>query len=214
MGADRWCIARTSPAQTLRLAATLADAGVVAWTPRRTVKRAAPGARRRYVTGQRRIMIEVEQPILPGIVFVRGDFLDDLVAIAALTFGPHPAFTILQLGPRAAAVRDHQLQGLRVAQDDADQAIAAEREAETRAAARLERAERFRTERARLKALKRERKDLPPATLVTVAEMPALQGMEGAVVSSDGKSAIVNFGGAVNWHIEAWRLMPVAAMAA
>jgi hypothetical protein len=101
-----------------------------------------------------------------------------------------------------------------VAQDDADQAIAAEREAETRAVARLERAERFRTERARLKALKRERKDLPPATLVTVAEMPALDGMEGAVVSSDGKSAIVNFGGAVNWHIEAWRLMPVAALAA
>lgn len=214
MSADRWCIARTSSAQTLRLAATLADAGVVAWTPRRTVKRAAPGARRRYVTGQRRVLIEVTQPIIPGIVFVRGDFLDDLVAIAALTFGLYPAFTILQFGPRAATVRDRQLQGLRSAQDDADQAIAAEREAETRAAARLERAERFRTERARLKALKRERKDLPPATKVTVAEMPALDGMEGAVVSSDGKSAIVNFGGAVDWHIEAWRLMPVAAMAA
>lgn len=214
MGADRWCIARTSAAQTLRLAETLAAAGVVAWTPRRTVKRPAPGARRRYVTGQRRVMIEVTHPIMPGIVFVRGDFLDDLVAIAALTFGPHPAFSILQLGPRAAAVRDHQLQGLRSAEADADAAIAVEREAETREAARLERAERFRTERARLKALRRERKHLPPAMAVTVAHMPALEGLEGRIVSSDGTKAVVNFGGAVDWVIEAWRLMPVTAVAA
>ena len=213
MDSDRWCIARTSAGQTLRLAETLAAAGMTVWTPRRTVKRPAPGSRRRYVTGQRRIMVEATYPILPGFVFVRGDQLVDLVGIAALAFGPHPAFAILQLGPRAATVRDHQIKGLREAEAEAEAAIAAEREAETREEARRERAERFRTERARVKALRRVRKDLEPESEVSVAEMPALEGITGTIISSNGKSAFVNFGGAIRWHIEAWRLMPLSEAA-
>lgn len=208
----RWCILRTSAGQTLPLADSLARAGIAAWTPRQTIKRAAPTSRRAYIMGQRPAPNEVTVPILPGFVFAGQDDVDELLAIGnahRLGYGSaHPRFTMLQVGDRVPFVGDRHVAGLRQAEVEAAAAIAVVREAETREAARRARAERLGSERARQRALRRIRKDLAPATPVTIDQAPALVGKVGEVVSCDGTTAIVNFGGPFSWTIEAWRLLP------
>jgi hypothetical protein len=203
-----WCILRTGSAATLRLAATLTEAGIEAWTPRRTVKRDAPGKRRRLAMGQRRLLIEVELAILPGFVFARADRLLDIIRAGALTYGPHPRFTLLQVGDRVPVVGEAQVAGLRQAEDDAVAAIEGERQAEQRADERRARAERLGTERARRKALRQERRQFDQGEQVTVDDMPALSGMVGTVIEGRGTSARIHFGGALTMEVEAWRVRP------
>ncbi len=207
--AGDWCILTTSSGRTLPLARSLADAGFEVWTPARTVKRPAPGNRRRYVLGQRRIMVEVTLPILPGFVFARLSDLDDLYRASSLPYGPHPAFSIMSLAGRVPAVGDRQVAGLRGAEAEALASIVAEREAETRMEARRLRAEMLTTERARRKALRQERKDLVQGEQVTVEDVPMMAGMIGTVVRGRGTSAVIHFGGSLTMEVEAWRVHPV-----
>lgn len=207
-GGDRWCILRTAGPRTLQLMKALTGAGFEAWTPSRTVKRDAPGKRRRIVMGQTRLMVEVTMPILPGFVFARASRLNDLFRLSETIDSPLPRFRVFTHAGRAPEIRDADVTGLRVAEADALAAITAKREAEGRAAARRERAERLGTERARRRALRQETKTLASGDDVTVADMPALAGLIGRVVEGRGTSAVIHFGGSLIMTVEAWRVQP------
>ncbi|MDR6789559.1 hypothetical protein J2Y58_002932 [Sphingomonas sp. BE138] len=204
----RWCILQTTAAKTLPLMAALRGEGIDAWTPSRTVKRDAPGNRRRLALGQRKVMVEVTVPILPCWVFAPERDMDDLWRLADQPEGRHPRFSVFTGARGAALVRDTAVAGLRQAEADALAAITAERAAETRAAAQRARAERLGTLRARRAALRRETKALAGGQEVTVDGMPALDGLVGKVVEGRGTSAVIHFGGALTMTIEAWRVRP------
>jgi hypothetical protein len=204
----RWCILWTRAAQTLRLADTLTEAGIAAWTPRRIIKRDAPGHRRRLALGQRRVTIEVALPIVPGLVFASGDRIDDLFRILDDPLSEHPAFRVFHIADRVPLVGEASVRGLRAAEAEASAAITGEREAETRKAANEERIKRLGTERARRKALRQESRALEPDTDVTIHDMPALAGVVGKVVEGQGTSAVIHFGGSLTMTVEAWRVRP------
>lgn len=206
---SRWCILRTSGGRTLALADTLIAAGIEAWTPRRTIKRPAPGNRRRYVMGQRRVMIEVSLPIIPGFVFARADMLDDIIRASAMPYGPHPSFSLLMVGDRVPLVGERQVAGLRTAEELATAAIVSEREEETRDQERRARAARLGTERAQRKALRQERKAFRTGDKVIVEDMAALVGVIGTIVEGRGTSAVIHFGGSLTMEVEAWRVRAV-----
>lgn len=220
MHANRWCILRTSGGRTLKLADSLIEAGFEAWTPRRTFKR--PKVGRCTLIDGRKPTIEMEAPILPTFVFARASHLFNLEALASDPASPHPAFSIFRYSDfreanRIPLVSDSEVRGLQDAERAATEAIEAQRDAETR-----EEAERFRiaamnTERARIRALKMaererlkmlrsERRDFSDGEGVVVDDVPAMSGMGGVVQSSDGRFAIVNFGGSLTMKIEAWQL--------
>lgn len=205
---SRWCILRTSSGRTLALVDTLVAEGIRAWSPRRTIKRPAPGQRRRLVMGQRRVMTEVDLPIIPGFVFADADALDDIIRASSLPYGPHPSFSLLHIGERVPLISERQVAGLRTAEDEAYAAITAEREAETRDQERRVRAERLGSERARHKALRQERKVFTAGDAVTVDDMVALSGVVGTIVEGRGTSAIIHFGGSLTMEVEAWRVHP------
>lgn len=207
---DYWCILRTSGGRTGALAKSLAGAGFDVWSPMRTIKRPAPGQRRALVLGTRRRMIEVEVPILPGFVFARARHLNPLAHLAADPAHQHPPFSIFRFAGRAPLVHDRSVSGLRDAEALAETMAQAERDAESREAARRVRAEHLRTERARRKALRSERKDFAEQADVVVAEMPALAGVVGKVVRSKGAAVTIDFGGALIMKVEAWRVFPAA----
>ena len=206
--AGTWCILRTSAGRTVPLAKSLAGAGFEVWTPVRTVRRPAPGQRRRLVMGQTRKKISVDLPILPGFVFGRAAQLDDLVRAAAVEPSPHPGFSIFHRAGRVPLVREASIAGLRHAEDQAWSEHHAALADEAREAARLARAEQLRTAKERRKALRKEVKDLHLGTEVTVSDMPAFDGLIGRIVEGHGASALVDFGGMFPVEIEAWQLVP------
>jgi hypothetical protein len=206
---DGWCILRTSGQKTLPLVRSLRSAGFDVWTPVRTLKRPAPGHRRRLHLGLRKVMVEVDTAIVPSIVFARAHHLDDLARAAADPFSQHPAFSIFHWGSRVPLIDDSQIAGLRAAEDEATAAINVERDAESKKAAREERASRLGSERARRKALRQERKTFEPGVDVTIDDMPALAGMVGQVVRGQGASAQIRFGGVLTMTVEAWRVRPI-----
>ena len=209
---DRWAILQTSSARTLPLATSLAEADMRVWTPRRTIWRPAPGQRRRLALGLRRDMVEVDVPIMPGFVFADADYLDDLVRVALSPATCHPAFSIFQCAGRAPLVGDASIAGLRSA--EADAAIVAEnyRDSQSRDSERRARAEQMRTDRARRKALRSQRKDFAVGERVAVIDMPAMAGMIGTVVKSNGATAMVSFGAWLTMNVEAWRVIPSALL--
>lgn len=207
-GGDGWCILCTSAGRTLPLVAALETAGIAAWSPRRTVKRPAPRMARRYVMGQRRPMIEVTLPILPGFVFARADQLSAIAAASLAPCGPLAGFSILQVGQRVPIVAERAIAGLRMAEAEAVAAIDAAREAESREVARRARAEMLSSERARRKALRQETKALARGDAVEVDDMPALAGMVGTVIEGRGTSARIHFGGFLTVTVEAWQVRP------
>ncbi len=208
----QWIVLRTASTQTVPLVRSLQSAGFEAWSPVKTIMRPIPGQRRAAYMGTRRKMREVETAILPGFVFADARSLVDVAAIALEPFNQHPGFTILHTAGRAPIIAERSLHGLREAERIAAEIAAENRDAQSRQEARKLRAERMRTERARRKALRSERRDFKIGDAVTVLNMPAMQGMVGSVVKSTGKAAIVSFGGAVEFEVEAWQLVPNALM--
>lgn len=207
---DRWCILRVSGAQTLALSRSLNAAGIEAWTPTRTLKRAAPGQRRRLAMGQRRVMVEVDAPVLSTFVFARAEHITALLHATSDPASAHPAFSVFHHAGIVQVVRDNQLAGLRKQEIEDALAIQRLRDADSYEARRRERAASLRTEQARRKALRAERRDFVTGTHVEMVEMPALAGLRGLVVGSDGTSATICFGGKLTMKIEAWRLTPTA----
>ena len=211
----RWCILRTGGPRTIALAHSLTEAGIDAWTPKRTYKRVKPGKVRD--DQGRRITVEMDAPILPTFVFAREIHLSLLARLANDPASAHPAFSVFRYGGRYPLVSDAEVIGLQEAEAEALEAIQAQRDAETREEAERIRIAALRTEQARMKArrmaeaerrkaLRAERRDFRPGQGVKVDDEPALTGVTGVVVSSDGRTALVDFGGFLTMKIEAWRL--------
>jgi len=214
--AGRWCILRTSGAQTLPLADYLVRVGIEAWTPRRTFRRVLQAGKK----GERKI--DVPAPILPTFVFARAAHLVALAKLAADSTFPHPAFSIFRHLDRHGQgrhplVADGSVQGLRDAEAAAADTLRLQLEADTHEAAEAIRRAALKTERERVKAarmdeaerrrvLRAERGDFAPGQQVTVDDVPAFTGVTGVVESTDGRTAVVAFGGGLTIKIEAWQL--------
>lgn len=209
---NMWCILSTTGGRTLPLARSLAAAGLEVWTPTRTIRRPAPGQRRRLHMGQRRKMVDRDLAILPGFVFARAVHLDDLARLALDPASRHPLFTVFQFAGRAPMVSDASISGLRAEEEAAAAAIQALHDADTREEARRQRAEQMRTERARRVALRRERREFTIGERVEIDEMPSMAGLVGNVTASTGTMATIDFGGAFPMKVEAWRVIPSALL--
>jgi hypothetical protein len=214
-----WCILRTSGPRTIALAKSLSDAGIEAWTPKRTLKRPKPG-RCELIDG-RKPMIEIEAPIVPSFVFARYHHLTELAAIVAGYTNTQPQFSLFRHAGRYPEVADSDVRGLMAAEAEAADVIRQIREAETRQEAerirvaalkseQLRNSEMRRLNHERLMALTAERRamraDFSPGTAVDVAEAPAFIGVPGTIVEGGGRTALVSFGGSLLMKIEAWRL--------
>ena len=86
---ERWCILRTSPMRTLKLAASLSEAGIETWAPSRIERRKGRGRGRNDVT-------EVAVAIAPGFAFAPAAHVSALLAVRAMPISPHPAFSLLR----------------------------------------------------------------------------------------------------------------------
>lgn len=197
---DRWCILRTSGGRTLPLARSLQAAGIEAWTPSRTFLRRVPG--------KANTKKEATVAILPTFVFARAVHVGDLAAIAVDPASNHPAFSVFRFAGRVPMLGAHDVGGLQAAHAEADAAYRTELDAEDREARRRARAETLRTEKARRRALRSERRVFAEGSAVQVADAPSLSGLTGVVKRGDGRSYFVAFGGALNIEIEAWQLIP------
>ena len=116
-----WIILRTSGRFTLRLAETLSEDGIEAWTPVETRNIRIPRANVRRT---------VQLPIMPSYVFARAHNLIDLIQLSALRPIPrrlscrpgdrteewrpfHADFSIMHYHDRIPVISDHHLQSLR-----------------------------------------------------------------------------------------------------
>lgn len=201
MDNDRWCILRTGGARTLALATSLSAAGIDAWSP---TALSYVAATKRHAAGHR------VAPIVPTFVFARASHLDDLFRIHALPVSPHAGFGILQMAGRVPLIGDRSLAALRDEEARADRMYQAQLGAADAEESRRRRADALRTEKARRKALRAEVKVMDAGASVTVSDAPALAGMVGTIMSGNGRSYVVAFGGVIQWTIEAWQLVPVA----
>jgi len=198
--AQRWCILRTGGPKTIAVAEALTAAGFTVWTPVKTIRRVLFKGR----PTERKI--EQQVPILPTFIFALASQLPAIAAAREKPDSALPAFSIFRHAGRIPLLAGADVAGLRAEEEWQAEQHRAWLEAEDRAAAKRARAEAMRTERDRRKMLRREIRDIPTGTRVGVKEMPAFASMQGVVTSSDGKSAKVAFGGALEMTIDAWRL--------
>lgn len=207
---DSWIILRTSGKNTIDLADYLSRVGFHAWTPKRMSRRVLRAGRK----DQRRI--DVAAPIMPTFVFAQADRMDALDELSQEQRFPHPPFSLLRQGRRVPVISDRDVQGLKDAENASAKALRLVHEAENKEEAERLRIAAIRSEQARRKAerqaaaelrkaLRSERRDFDKGESVIVDE-PSFGGMTGIVQSSDGRQAIVVFGGSLAMKIEAWRL--------
>ncbi len=105
-GGEGWCILRTGAARTLALTASLAAAGLTAWTPTQMVRRAGRGRQRRDVE-------ERPAPITPTFVFAAAGDLYELIRLAADPTSGHPSFSIFRHRDRYPLISNRSLAPLR-----------------------------------------------------------------------------------------------------
>ncbi len=212
---NNWCILRTSGSRTLALADSLTKAGFEAWSPRKTLMRVKAGVKPRE--DGTRPMVEVDAAILPTFVFARARDLQSLARVACADITPHPPFSIFRHGGRYPEIADASILGLQDAEREATATIEAIRAAETREEAERIRRVAMKSERERIhamrvseaerrKSLRNERGTFDAGQRVQVEDMPAFTGVTGVVESSDGRSAVVVFGGRLVITVEAWQL--------
>lgn len=104
VGANSWCVLRTSGPATLRLASSLQSAGVMAWAPTEHIRRRVPRSK------------EVEYRIVsaaPTYVFARAADLDVLRQIERADITPHPRFSIFRHAGAPVFIRHRELHALR-----------------------------------------------------------------------------------------------------
>jgi hypothetical protein len=201
-----WCILRTSGRRTLGLASSLSAVGIEAWTPKRTLKRPVPG--RRPEKNGKRILMEVDAPIIPTFVFAPARHIHALASMANDPIGLHHGFSIFSHAGRIPLIGDREISGLKDEEQRAEKLINDLRECENREAQRQLRAAAMRTDRERRKAMRSELRDIAAGQHVTVQHMPSMSGLTGVVQASDGRSAVVTFNGLLTMTIEAWQLIP------
>lgn len=109
-----WCILRTSGGRTLRLATSLREAGIDAWTPSQSQKRRRPRSR---------IMVTRDVPIVPSFVFADKDRIEDLLVMARRSSIAYPPFSLFRHCGRIPIIADKDIAALRAAEDRAKRAI-------------------------------------------------------------------------------------------
>jgi transcription antitermination factor NusG len=107
--AERWCILRTPGLRTLKLAASLQDAGFDAWTPIEEVRRRVPRCKQTE---------HVRVAMTPSYVFVRERHLPELRRLEAIRGYRHPAFSVFRYYGATVFVRHGALHALRRLQQD------------------------------------------------------------------------------------------------
>lgn len=105
-----WCILRTTGGRTLRLASSLRDVGIEAWTPSHIQKR------RRPRTG---VKVDREVAMVPTFVFAPSSRLTELLDLAMLRISAHPAFSLFRFGGRIPVIADQDIADLRAAEERA-----------------------------------------------------------------------------------------------
>lgn len=166
----RWCILRTSGQRTVKLAQSLTGSGIEAWTPTQMQNHRRPRSTERRLR---------EVPIAATFVFVRADYLRELVTISRALVSPHPGFSFFRDIGRAgqiALVDDIEIDNLR------DQEF-----------------------RARIKVAKVRRHSFETGDRVRVTSGIAT-GLIGTVVKPKGKYPLINIGGGNEMKIAAWIL--------
>lgn len=126
--------------------------------------------------GRARDRVEEKAAILPTYVFARSAHINDLLRICGLLVSPHPGFSIFRQYDRIPIIAERDIASLKAAE-----------------------------EAAALTQRKRVRNVVPIGTSIRVSE-GAFAGMSGIVEQSDGKSAIVAFGGNFRVSIASWLL--------
>jgi transcription antitermination factor NusG len=167
---ERWCILRTHGGRTLPLARSLADAGILAWTPVEHVRRRIPRSREK----EREFR---PVPYLPTYVFAPAADLGELRRLEVAEESGHPAFSIFRHYGASVLVPEAEIASLR------------QREAESR-----RRMEQSLDAQERHGRPLRERA-VPYARGSEVAvEEGAFAGLSGIVEESDGRHTLLLFG--------------------
>lgn len=120
---------------------------------------------------RKKTVVDREVAILPTFVFARAVHIPELAAALALPVNPHPSFSIFRYMGDIPLLADREMKNLRAVEDA-----------------------------ARLRELKKTRNVVPVGTTVTMTE-GAFAGLSGVVKKSDGKFALVAFGGAFEVNI-------------
>ena len=120
---------------------------------------------------RKKTLMDREVAILPTFVFARAVHIPELAAALALPVNPHPTFSIFRYLGDIPLLADREMKSLRDVEDV-----------------------------ARLRELKKTRNVVPVGTTVTMNE-GAFAGLSGVVTKSDGKFALVAFGGAFEVNI-------------
>lgn len=176
-----WCIATTSPGRTLNLMASLAAAGIEAWTPKQTQVVKRPRST---------ITFERDFPIAPTFVFVRAGHVRDLAEAEAMTVNPHPHFAIFRHDGRIPLIADHEIEGLRAEEARGQAAIDRLREQQI------------------VKERRKRRHRLVMGQRVKFSEQGVFAGMTGTVEKGGDRFVLGAFGQSMRMKIATWLLSP------
>lgn len=100
-----WCILRCSSAHTMRLAHSLTDAGISAWSPVEVKSKRVPRAN---------IKRQVVIPLMPSYVFADARKLFDLIELAEAEHKAQPDFRLFRSAERIPLIADCNLDALRL----------------------------------------------------------------------------------------------------
>lgn len=103
-----WCILRMASADTLRVAKSLAAAGLQVWTP---VERRSGRSR------HDRSRFDKETALMPSYVFGRVEHLTEMLRLAMLPQRNHPKFSVFRYQGGIPLIADEQLDALRAEED-------------------------------------------------------------------------------------------------
>jgi transcription antitermination factor NusG len=177
-GPDDWCILRMSGPRTLTLTRSLADAGIEAWTPTATRLIRVPRSRAKR---------ERDFPIMPTFVFVRARHLAELRRCLSLPSNPHPAFSIFRHGGGIPLIADGEIGSVRAIEEQGQHERQRARDREADAARRA------------------KRHHVAVGSEVEIPE-GGFAGLTGIVEESDGRFALVCFGGSLRVKVASFLL--------
>lgn len=105
---NRWCILRMSGPGTMRVATSLAGAGLNVWTPVETQVRRLPRSKK---------TTERELPVMPTYAFAPAEHLPALLSLSMAAHSAHPPFSIFRHGDHFPLIAGRSLTPLREAED-------------------------------------------------------------------------------------------------
>lgn len=175
---DAWCILRMSGPRTLMVATSLAAAGIDAWTPTTTRLIRIPRSKAKR---------ERDFPIMPTFVFVRASHLPELRRCLAMPSNPHPAFSVFRHAGRIPLIANRDIANLQAVENLGIEQRRQARQRELDAARRA------------------TRHHVPIGSAVTVQE-GGFEGLTGIVEESDGRFALVCFGGRLRVKVASFLL--------